>query len=769
MAITLGVGPVQSTVGISSVTLNGVTAGRSLIVGIQWLSASATVSSVTCSGESNLSLLTPQAASSNWGSGTANILFALLDKVTASGNKTVTVNFSGSVQYRQLFVMEIDGADTAGLLDTESNGTGNSTNPTRTITTGDDNAMVVAFIASQSADPTTGAGYTGFSMGNIYPGSHVQYDLDVGAAGSVSVPFVSGTSQNWVMASVSILPAPPPPLDFSFIGSGGVSVGGSADIVHVPYNHVASGGVSVGGSAGIVMVPFQATGSGGVSIGGSATVRSVVKKAVEITYALRLQVGVQLPYLLRYPVSKDFVLPWTTRVSAAFDISNDFRVAVQAGAEINYDLHTRSLVAAAVELRHSLRLQSSVDVAYSLRPTVRSGAEVCWNLRNSVKVGTELRYALKPRNQVTSAITAIWSLTQPYVQSVTDQPHLIHNGRKVAILDGDISASEGGFAWEGNFTLASVEDYVQFKQNDLFEANLYGESWSFIVDGKELSRREPAGVDTRIIGISPSAQYTNPRAPRKDYEWDSSVMAQAAAKEVTSPSTVWGILDWNIPAYRLAFSEAEPLDVVRRLAEVAGGIVESTLAGVLRVRPLYPVSPQDYPTATPDHVFLELQDIIEASETYGYSRVENRFRLMDVQQTNQDRLEWVPDANGAFVGYMRAYPSPWRTNVILSHTADQLTLSIGAQEESMREEEELVEIYKGQGNTQYPIYDIVSLQWEATNLGGIVHAVDSTDVFAVGPQYNSLVRIKYRTRFLRYRVVSSSGHPAQFLLESALE
>lgn len=731
---------------------------------LRWFHASAAPTSVTCTGESNLTILSAVADPG----GSRRGCFALLDNVTASGNKTITANFGSSVSHRGITVQEIVGADTSDILDVQGTTSNSTANPVRALTTTVANAALFGFCGINGSDPTAGSGFTLVDIGQTIGGATSEYKLDAGAAGSKNVDFVAASNNHFV-AAVALVPAPALPLDFSHTGTGGVSVGGTAGVQIMPYNHVASGGVSVGGSATVAILPFHAVGSGGLAVGGSAEVRSVVRKAVEIPYSLRLQSSFDIPYHIRLNVAKAVELPWTTRVSAAFDITNDFRGTVQSGADINYSLAERSPVSAAVELCHSLRLQAGFDIGYSLRPKVRSGVDLCWNVRSAVKTPVEMRYTLKLRNQVSVGFTTIWSLTQPYVQNVTDQPHLVHQGRQVAILDGDISASEGGFGWEGNFTLASVEDYVRFQKDDVFEANLYGESWTFIVDGKELSRQEPAGVSTRIIAISPSARYTNPRAERRDYEWDTPVSALAAAQEVTSASTIWAILDWVIPAYRLAFSEAEPLDVVRRLAEAAGGIVESTLEGVLRVRPLYPISPQDYRTATPDHVFLELQDIIEASETYGYSRVENRFRLMDVQQTNQDRLEWVPDNNGALNGYMRAYPSPWRTNVILSHTANPLTLSIGAQEESFREEEELVEIFKGQGNTQYPIYDILSLEWEATNLGGIVHALDGTDVFAVGPQFNSLVRIKYRTRFLNYRVVSSSGHPAQFLLESALE
>lgn len=744
MPITLGVGPVSnSSVGVTTslaLTLNGVTAGRSLVVGMMWISGSATVTSVNCTSEADLDLHTQQVAASNFGAGLANLQFASLDEVTAGGNKTITMNFSAGVQYKYLFAFEVDGADIASFFQTDNGSTGTGTNPTGAITTTKDGSLVVAMLSSATTDSTAGSGYTGYDTPNMYR-DYAEYDLDAGTAGAKTPDFVNATSQDWVILAASFNPA--------------------------PFSHVATGGVEIGGEADIEMVPYTHTGTGGVGVGGSAEVRLPVRRAFEIVYSLRLQAAVELPYIIWAQAANGITLRWTDHVRAAIDLVYGVRETLQKGVEVVYDLSERSPVSRAVEIAYSMRLQAAVEVTYAIRPIVRAGIDITYNILEQVRVAKEINYDLTPRNKLRVAYSTIWSLLTPFVENVTDQPVLVHQGRTVRIEEGDISASEGGYAWEGNFTLSDIADYVRFQRDDVFTAEIYGEVWTFIVDGKELRRPGPAQVSGRIIGISPSARFTNPRAPRQDYLWDEPVGAEAAALEVTGGEVDWDVVDWTIPAFRLAFSDTEPLDIVKRLAEAIGAVVESDLDGTLHVRELYPVSPQDYETTTPDHEFIEVQDIFDASETYGFNVVANRFRLMEMQQAEQDRLEWIEDAPGAFSGVMRVYPGPWRTNVTLSHTQVPGTVHIGPQAESYREEEELIEIFKGQGSTAYPVFDILEVEWEGTNLGGLAHAVDGADITVIGPEANSLVRIRYRTRCLTYRVVSSSGHPTQFLLDSA--
>lgn len=83
--------------GTASFTLNGCVAGNQILVGIVLYDAAATITSVTCSGESNLT-----AAGSLYRAGSgilsdAAIQFYYLPSITAAGDKLLTLTLSASV------------------------------------------------------------------------------------------------------------------------------------------------------------------------------------------------------------------------------------------------------------------------------------------------------------------------------------------------------------------------------------------------------------------------------------------------------------------------------------------------------------------------------------------------------------------------------------------------------------------------------------------------------------------------------------------------
>lgn len=604
---------------------------------------------------------------------------------------------------------------------------------------------------------------------------------------SFTLPLSAGDFNRAPDIRISLYPGESGPASYTESGSGGAALGGGA--ADTFFSASVGGGALLGGSVSesfdsvvretsggallsgsVAETFFDATVGGGILLGGSADQAESGSGGIRVsgfaTYPIDSPSDVEMVYSIFTGAKVQIELPWRTNVRSAYEFTYGILNTISKQVELAYDISSRSPVVKAVTLQWSMRLQAAVSMPYSIRPIVRNAVSMGWGLNSTVRKAVEMNYKLMDKNRVLKAFTAIWSMPDVSVVNVTDQPVLYLNGSPVRLLSGDISISEGGYAWEGNFTLADVRDYVQFRRDDVFTADLYGEVWTFIVDGKELRRDAPASVSCRIIGISPSARYVSPRAEKKDYEWDVVVSAQDAVTEVFGVSPTWDIVDWDIPAYRLAFTGADPMDILKRVAEAAGGVVESGLDGSLRVRPKYLVSPEDYPTTTAAHTYVELTDIVDVAESYNYGVVANLFRLMDVQASLQDNIEWIADGQGAYSGTVRVYPSPWRTNVELVHTADPTELQIGPQVVLYREESELIEIYKGQGSTQYPVYEILSVVWEATDLGGLAHDLDSREVFAVGPASNSLVRVTYRTRSLNYRASTSSGRPAQFLLES---
>lgn len=206
MSFTIGVGPQDTTDNdggtTAGLTLNGVSAGRSLLVCVRWFNASAVISSISCTDESNLTLHTRSGPDA----GGRNVQWATLDNVTTGGNKTITVTFDVGTFHVGVMVVEVIGGNVSDIFDAVANASGSSADPTVNITTGmDGNAIFAACFTSNANELIEGAGYTAVPLGQTTGTAHGEYDLDAGAAGSKTANFTdsSGTG-SWVLSAIAL-------------------------------------------------------------------------------------------------------------------------------------------------------------------------------------------------------------------------------------------------------------------------------------------------------------------------------------------------------------------------------------------------------------------------------------------------------------------------------------------------------------------------------------------------------------------------------------
>lgn len=240
MAISFGVGP-SSAVSVSTsaslnVTLNGTTAGRQLVVAIQWFGGGVTVSSVACSGESNLTVHA-STFEVDTGSGTTNIQLATLDNITTGGNKTITVTWSAALDADEGWasVVELVDGDANSFVANGNSASGDSSGippyeGSVGVTTSRDGSTVFAFMGTTYFDYDTaaGAGYTTLLEYRALPGSNIQeYDFDVGAAGAkTATANIVGSGDFWMMAALALNPS-------AAIPTGSVTITGYAPEVSI--------------------------------------------------------------------------------------------------------------------------------------------------------------------------------------------------------------------------------------------------------------------------------------------------------------------------------------------------------------------------------------------------------------------------------------------------------------------------------------------------------------------------------------------------------
>jgi hypothetical protein len=183
------------------------------------------------------------------------------------------------------------------------------------------------------------------------------------------------------------------------------------------------------------------------------------------------------------------------------------------------------------------------------------------------------------------------------------------------------------------------------------------------------------------------------------------------------------------------------------------------------VRYAYPDVVADYPTLTPAQSYSDVVDRFSVAEGFSATPIVNKIRVMDVAPgAFSDVIEFEADRLNPTEGNLRVYPSPWRETFSLEHTSLPL-VSIERLGEDTAEHTETVEVVRGTGSVQYPIYSVDSVEWLYADLGGVSFAQDTREFKSThATEKESLVRITYTTRFIDYRAVAFEGADVQFVV-----
>ncbi|MBF0424342.1 MAG: hypothetical protein HQL66_00775 [Magnetococcales bacterium] len=321
-----------------------------------------------------------------------------------------------------------------------------------------------------------------------------------------------------------------------------------------------------------------------------------------------------------------------------------------------------------------------------------------------------------------------------------------------------LSVSEGDLFWTGQVELENPADYQRIQVDDaltirLGGADAAGETYGVIVDRKELSREGVHRPRLVVAVISPAARYATPRAKPIERTWDAPIMAHTAAEEAIGETIVWDMINWLISGrVRLAIHEGFPIEVVRTIAEAAGGVVESLPDGRLHTRKRFPVSPPDWGTATPDHVLTDIADNLSCRESHRSRLRVNRIVVRGyLPQGSPINIE--PDARPAglnrgrteFYGgdtvHTLAYVDANVTNLALEASAGL----IFPEGNHLVENEEIV-TFSGTSMAAIskPAVAIVSVLWLGVTLGELNLESDNRTLTA---EYagTAVARVKYRS------------------------
>ena len=223
----------------------------------------------------------------------------------------------------------------------------------------------------------------------------------------------------------------------------------------------------------------------------------------------------------------------------------------------------------------------------------------------------------------------------------------------------------------------------------------------------------------------------------------------------------WETVDWHIPAATWIASGETPLALLKTLAAAVGAVVQSDPDGTLAIRPRYPISVNKWQDAPPDLILTETLDCFSSGETPNYRSGVNRY-LVSNQSASADSLRLEETEISSTIKEVRCYQVPWEGTAQLSHTGGSWINieDLGIEE---RQETETVEFVAGAGQADYPVYGLVSIDWQANNLGTITPS-EAGALQAAGDG-QSLCEITYTTKCRLWQVTDPRAEQLQLVVE----
>ncbi|MEO5349961.1 MAG: hypothetical protein H7836_09965 [Magnetococcus sp. YQC-3] len=330
------------------------------------------------------------------------------------------------------------------------------------------------------------------------------------------------------------------------------------------------------------------------------------------------------------------------------------------------------------------------------------------------------------------------------------------------IISASISHAEGDLWWSGNLELDDPASFQRIQIDDPLVLELGGEQFNFLVDNKTLERDGIGMPRFSVAVVGVTARFASPRAVPLDRVWNAPVFARDAAENAVGEAIEWQLLDWLIPGGRLAFHEASPLDVVKTIAEAAGGVVETLPDGRLRVRHRFPVAVPAWGSAAVEHVLTDTADNLSCRESHVLRTRVNKVLVRGYLPSGGGFLSAEVDArpDGLNAGQSVFYGGD--TAHLLVHAGDEVALAepeastgllLPGGWQTLLHTQDLVFAGTATATLDKPAIAIDSVVWLGNDLGDLTLEADRRTVSA--PMAGvAIARVAYRSLARGWGVVS---------------
>jgi len=184
------------------------------------------------------------------------------------------------------------------------------------------------------------------------------------------------------------------------------------------------------------------------------------------------------------------------------------------------------------------------------------------------------------------------------------------DGKAIPINGLTISIDADSWAWglsAGIIGQQALADLASAGSDEglLVEVGINGYRWEFLAEQTSESQQFP-GSSITLTGRSQSAKLAAPYTLPRDHTSTALTTAQQLAIEelpLTGWTLTWNLIDWPVTAGAWTYQGITAMDAISRLAQAAGGILQSDRTGqAITVQPRRKVWPWNYPATPADYL-----------------------------------------------------------------------------------------------------------------------------------------------------------------------
>jgi hypothetical protein len=312
---------------------------------------------------------------------------------------------------------------------------------------------------------------------------------------------------------------------------------------------------------------------------------------------------------------------------------------------------------------------------------------------------------------------------------------------------------ENSWCTSFDLSLTSLDAYMACSPGSELTINFAGVIWLFYIDTRNRSMSFN-NVNYKVSGRSISAKM-NITPLHKTWP---QITAKEAAEELAGTYGLlvnWQSINWVIPSGVLSADGETAIEVIVRLANACGSLVQTEPDGTIKVYPAYNW------TATPEIVYGVDFDIFELDENSQVLPFYNQVQISDKDYVVDDDIVLEVESQDFTTNktIIRAWIYPWNLTLSVVPTATGVVSTyLGWYEE---QETELVEFTAGKGAVSRPIISIDSINWgDHPDLGSLTFSDSS--IFSANKEW-SLAQITYTRKYHKYEIhrITHIDEPAQ--------